>query len=259
MPSSAHSKTKRSRQIEISLGELVASHFESLEDQVPPAYLPKLTDVESRGYHLTAKISEYGCGAYGCVYPTLDPGIVMKVTTDDTEAEFAEKFANSLPVKICVVYHAAIRLSVEHEGQPVFLLWRESAQEVGNVAGVLGDKAEDLVLDQKEWAAKAFSAMMLEQGDAKIRPLIDQWLNACGDMADEQPELESLGRGMIAAYRQQGIVFGDVHTGNLGLVTRAAGPEWVITDPGNIGVYEGKQARRKRPASDPTASFPARR
>jgi hypothetical protein len=45
-----------------------------------------------------------------------------------------------------------------------------------------------------------------------------------------------LGRGLVEVYKTNRVFFGDIHSGNLGLVTRDGVDLWVITDPGHIAV-----------------------
>lgn len=80
-------------------------------------------------------LEEYGCGHYGCVFPTSDPAVVAKLTSDPTEAFFvaAALSIGTWPEGI-VRYHAIYRIpGAEYRGRPLFVLWREEATEVGKV------------------------------------------------------------------------------------------------------------------------------
>ena len=95
-----------------------------------PEWVPRL--LAGRKFSL----EEYGCGKYGCVFPTSDPDVVAKLTSDPTEAFFvgAALSIGDWPEGI-VRYHAIYRIpGDEHRGRPVFVLWREEASEVGKVA-----------------------------------------------------------------------------------------------------------------------------
>ena len=48
-------------------------------------WLPQVID---EGGVAKTSFTEYGCGHYGCVMPTYDDGVVMKLTSDETEAYF---------------------------------------------------------------------------------------------------------------------------------------------------------------------------
>src|SRR5688572_6335160 len=49
-----------------------------------PAWMPR-AKIGKR----SVSVEEYGCGHYGCVMPTAGvPGVVVKITTDPTEAAF---------------------------------------------------------------------------------------------------------------------------------------------------------------------------
>ena len=77
----------------------------------------------------TKGFKEYGAGHYGVVYPTQKPGIVCKITTDQTEAQFVANAIslNKRPAGI-VKYHAVFRFSGKsHKRRPVYIVWRDEA------------------------------------------------------------------------------------------------------------------------------------
>jgi len=214
---------------------LLSRNFTFLEEHSKPEWLPKLEKVKATKSKLTASMPELGCGAYGCVLNTLTPSVVLKVTTDDTEAEFAGTLSKDLAAKICVKYYQVVELAEKHKGRKTYLLWRESADHVGKIGDVLGAAASNLINEQHALAQAAFAA--LHAGDDATEPLA-AWVENVEAMGaqTEVPELHALGRGFAKIYRDQGIFFGDVHDGNVGAVTRGKKTEWVITDPGHVAV-----------------------
>ena len=82
---------------------------------------------------------EYGCGAYGCVLPTHESNVVLKITTDDSEAEFAAaamQLASETDMGFppgMVGYYGVFDLDVSYSSRPVYLLWREEAHHVGAI------------------------------------------------------------------------------------------------------------------------------
>jgi hypothetical protein len=217
----------------------LAQAYETVAGRVPPAWLPKLTDVRASGPNVTAKMREYGCGKYGCVLPTNDPNVVLKLTTDDTEAEFASDLSHTLVAPVVVDYHTVLRLASTHKGRQIYLLWRDAADAVGEIGGELGKAATDLI--EIQHAAAQDVLRLVKQGapSEQITPLTVPWLDTLDQMADqdEVAELQPLGRGMARVFREQGIFFGDVHAGNLGRVEHDGERRWVITDPGNVLVF----------------------
>jgi hypothetical protein len=214
------------------VAEIIAGSYETLEDTIPPAWLPRLVDLGSSGQRIEANVVEYGCGAYGCALPTVDPNVVLKLTTDTTEAEFAADFAGGLVAPICVKYHMVIKTGTKHKGSRVYLLWRDAAESVGKLATVLGNEAAAYVRRQHKAGQLAFeSAHSYPESVARF---IGAWVKSCQAMADQTkfPALQPLGAGLVKVWTEQHIVFGDIHEGNLGLVSG----RWVITDPGNIAV-----------------------
>ena len=239
--------------------EIIASAYEMLEDTVEPQWLPRLDHVEGQGSTVSGRLQEYGCGAYGCVFPTLDPTVVMKVTTDDTEAEFAANLAATLERPICVNYHTVIGLNAVHDGRKVYLLWRDSAEYVGKIVDVLdergdGDLAESYISEQHMRAQLAFRSLAEVQDAIALRGrtprsaskkrsssrlglMAGSWSAKTWPSRRRSRELAELGRGLVHVFRHQGIFFGDIHAGNLGLVHRN-GDRWVITDPGHVAVVD---------------------
>ena len=219
----------------------LAQGYETLEHTAPSRWMPALTRVSARGGKLSAALAEFGCGVYGCVMPTLDPKVVLKVTSDETETAFAADLAPTLVAPICVTYHMVADLEgVYRDGFQVSLLWREAADQVGKLRDVLGRRAEKLIDDQHEAAQIAYRAIDKRQSEQMRRARISHWLEMCERMATqvEIPELRALGAGLVEVYEKQRIVFGDVHAGNLGVVTRDGVQSWVITDPGHVAVVE---------------------
>lgn len=221
--------------------DALASSWDLMAEAVPAAWRPILESVKaSPGNRLSGLVHEHGCGQYGCVFQTSDPEIVLKVTTDETEAEFAHQLSPTLTRPICVYYRSVISMNAEHGGNRIFLLWRESAAEVGNIGHVLGRAANDLINTQHAAAQSAYNAVWNGQPPEVIQTEITAWLLACEAMARQKvvPQLRELGDGLVEVYGQQRIFFGDIHAGNVGLVHRADGPHWVVTDPGHVAVVD---------------------
>jgi hypothetical protein len=227
--------------------DALARSWELMADAVQPAWYPRLDSVKATSSdQITGEVHEFGCGKYGCVYPTHDPNIVVKVTTDSTEAEFAAHLSQDLVRPVCVAYHTVISLDRRYKNRPVYLLWREAAYKVGRIDVVLGRQAENMVNVQHEAAKVAFKALNGVEVDIRGHPhevmriALGNWLSTCEAMARQTkvPELRALGDGMVEVYGQQRIFFGDVHSGNLGIVHRSDGGHWVITDPGHVAVVD---------------------
>lgn len=242
--------------------DVIALSWEQLERLVP-AWMPRLEAVSAstsgKRPIIVGEAREYGCGAYGCVYPTLDDLVVMKITTDDTEGEFAATLAPTLQQPICVEYHKVIKLGVKHEGKHVYLLWRQEANLVGHLVDVVDDdKGSDvadeihaLISDQHRFAQIAFAVLRGARMTSKfLRDLgaisddpatvLNDWAMTTTDLTNcGVPYVEDLFQGILDVYRAQRIFFGDLHVGNLGAVPDTGAPHgirWVITDPGHVAV-----------------------
>lgn len=114
--------------------KIIADNFDLLQSKVLPAYMPVLTDARSRGSDLVVEIPELGCGAYGCVLPVDDPEVVFKLTTDVTEYELVTKLLEGVVPPGMTRYHAWVELNGHRRGRPVFGLWREAAEDIGELA-----------------------------------------------------------------------------------------------------------------------------
>jgi hypothetical protein len=160
----SHADLRHQRRILVAnpawVTEILAASWEVLEDTIPPAWRPRLDSVKvTSADRISAGVHEYGCGAYGCVFPTYDPSVVMKVSTDDTEAEFAANLAATLVRPICVRYHEVMALAQKHNRRQVYLLWRESADHVGQMERVLGGLAVDYLHAQHAAAQFAYAVV----------------------------------------------------------------------------------------------------
>ncbi len=222
--------------------EEVVAEVRSRRD-IPPQWVPTRVDL--------------GCGKHGCVYETADPDVVLKVTDDDTEAEVAIRFGDAVR-EICVRYHLILDSGMIMNAKRVMLLWRERAFLVGAIMDAIEEAGERLpppdvgraAYDPPRKRAETFLYKQFEAGQHAFwaatsgRPLADvetaaaDYLHACQLMRKQKtsPELALLGAGMAEVFRLHHMVFGDIHEGNLGLVHRADGDRWVITDPGHVMV-----------------------
>jgi len=97
-----------------------------------PEYLPRA----SRTKRGVVKAQEYGAGHYGVVSPCGVPGLVVKVTTDPTEASLVALLLTLYKGKEwlsgLVEYKDIVRVpEASHKGRGVWVLWREEAFHVG--------------------------------------------------------------------------------------------------------------------------------
>jgi hypothetical protein len=216
--------------------KVIAKHYEDMQQEVPAKWLPKIASIKGTGGRkVAAQMKEYGCGAYGCVLPTYDPDVVLKLTTDDTEAEFAHDLASTISAPIVVKYRKTVTLPEEYHGHGTYLLWRQSADEVGNLLDAVKarkgnrSKAFAAIARQHKAAQRAYDALLAGK---PAHDKLDAWRAAAKLLGEEVPELRELMRGMIRVLDKDGVFFGDIHDGNLGLVNG----KWLIVDPGHVAV-----------------------
>lgn len=119
---------------------VMVSVWDELHDLVGPDALPV---PYSSGGQIPMTFKEYGCGTWGCAYPTNTKGLVVKVTTDRTEAAFVQLAIDlarkhGFPVGI-VQFHMVTRIDgIRKGGHDIFVIWREGL-------GLVGKKAMDRV------------------------------------------------------------------------------------------------------------------
>jgi len=159
---------------------------------------------------------------------------VLKVTTDDTEYQFAKDLAHKLSVQVTVEYHLVIDAPETYKGRNVYMLWRDSAERVGEIDKASKKRAntvENAVDVQHKAAQQAYVAL---HSGVSAQEAIDAWVEACRDMGKIVPELHALSLGMIKNLQKNKVFMGDVHAGNIGRV----GKRWLVIDPGNIAVLK---------------------
>jgi len=81
------------------------------------------------------KYVEYGCGHYGCVYPTQEMGKVLKITSDPTEVALVKYILKNGSAKEylsgLVRYYKILNLNTRYRKRDVYAILREEAFDVG--------------------------------------------------------------------------------------------------------------------------------
>lgn len=239
------------------------------------------------------EVDSLGCGHYGCVMLTNTPGLVIKISSDPSEAAFV-KAAVTLgewPHGI-VRYQAILDLPGAHKGRPVFIIWREEAFDIGKL-----DRSHYAFREFEQYhtaylnAARVVREMSRKPAFAKqlaeVKARYEQWAwghivwedgrakgGSWGERTSPPPFMRYKGAQRIAAalricaiafemmantaygtevgaalefYLDRGILLADVHTMNIGHVSRPdpdypeGGPQTytVITDPGHAVFLNG--------------------
>lgn len=142
---------------------LFNDYWSQLESVVGPALMP-----------VSIHPNELGCGKFGCVFTTNTPGIVVKITSDESEAGFVENYKNlsrRITLDGIVKYFQVFTFkdekifingkTQEESGEyPLFILWREEAHCLGldNAIDCYTGNTED----RKSMQQDALVAMHLE-------------------------------------------------------------------------------------------------
>ncbi len=152
----------------------IAKNFDRIANHVEdPALMPLMEAARAQGKRLVIEIPEYGCGAYGCVMPTLDEDVVFKITTDQSEAEFIEKVLPGIepPPPGLIEYFDVLRLQGHHKNYPLYAVWREEAYDVGELEQVYPGKVGpilDLIYYQKSAGSMAFALLRHAENAAEL-------------------------------------------------------------------------------------------
>jgi hypothetical protein len=238
--------------------------------KVPEAWLPK------RMSERPLRVAEYGCGHYGCVMPTSEPGLVVKLTSDPAEALFvAWMLSVERPEWGIVEYKRIYALEgAGYRGRALYVLWRSEAYAVGSLSTLaspwsnkdtyeqrsaatgikkLGDvkflagRARDQL---KRWRARVNDveyAELLRQvwnayengaGRNRFANEIAERLNLVrGDMQELESTYLMDGIGhTLLHYLERGVLLADVHANNIGRDDPDGGA-FLITDPGHAVVF----------------------
>lgn len=110
----------------------LTEHWNTIVKGSMPAWMP----VELEGSTPRRRsFDSLGCGHYGCVFRTHTPGLVMKISSDQSEAIFVKAAVKlgDWPDGI-VRYQAILDLPGSHRNRPVSIIWREEAYEIGVIS-----------------------------------------------------------------------------------------------------------------------------
>jgi len=136
-----------------------------LQQEIDPDLLP--LELPQRAF----SVEELGCGYFGCVMPTANPGVVVKLTTDESEAWFAY-VAMQLAARDgwppgVVRYHNVLKLQGRsHRRRPLYLLWRDTAWHVGFLRGQFHDALYRNLQEYDRWTALVLHKMRRKGSDS---------------------------------------------------------------------------------------------
>ena len=147
--------------------ELLPHIVDEIETNVAPRYRPKWN-------FLDREYEEYGCGHYGCVLPTHDSDVVLKLTTDRTEALFVTNVLHGdQDITRGLVRYHAIRWVVgrrrEDRDGVVFAIWREA---IAPYPGELTKPLDDLLRHITDATQQLFNVYMNAGRPAAWFPLL---------------------------------------------------------------------------------------
>ncbi len=131
---------------------------------------------------------DLGCGHYGCVLATDDPGVVLKITSDPTEADFVQLALSlgGLPDGL-VDYHEVLLLDFSYRKRKVWAIWREAAYSVGELyPGYSADRSDYEVRSRLEFVDHL---NQFKNHAARFRDTLERSKNP-GKLLDDSKALE---------------------------------------------------------------------
>lgn len=118
--------------------DAVTLNWNRLTATIPEKYLPVASG--QGGITHRPVYQDYGCGNYGCVYPTSDPSIVFKITTDESEVEFIGLNSQLQAPAGVVKYYGVWRLegssgrsTLKSKRDRMYAIVREAADGIGSL------------------------------------------------------------------------------------------------------------------------------
>ncbi len=138
------------------VNQILTRKWAALATRVNPSWLPVAV-----GGRTVKRFQEHGCGSYGCVLPTAKPSIVLKLTTDVSEAAFVAYVLRSKEESDGLVrYFKILALADEsHRNRPVFAIWREEANDVGTIAKSIPYTETDRIAKSLRYMQKVANLM----------------------------------------------------------------------------------------------------
>lgn len=186
-----------------------------------------------------------GCGCYGCVYKTKSKNVVLKVTTDLRETKFVIAAMNlgEWPEGLVQYYQIIVLDStVIKDRDQICALWREKAFFVGKIS--VHNMSKDLrtllsIISRCKYLSdviRYYDHFSTSPNFDNMRPapksvILQEYLDITESNVGE---FNSILHAMNW-YARHGILFGDLHLGNIGSVRRKENDNkyvWAIIDPG---------------------------
>jgi hypothetical protein len=222
---------------------------------------------------------EYGSGNYGTVFPTRDPGVVLKITRDATEANLVAYTVDNVRRELrgrmpegLVRYYRIMQLKTNVV--PIYAIWREAALSTGREALKQLEQMHDHGLPCNEsgivpewlheYRIRADYIRKYQGSPTELYERSEYWKRWTGavfrvpegqeaafalaglpgiiETISKIPCLKAVGQ-TFSFYLKRGVVLADVHINNVGLVKRARKTLLVITDPGHAVFLQSKQYR----------------
>lgn len=215
----------------------VKDHWDRIDDVVTKA----LRKIEPRLDSALAGIDfandMYGCGVWGCAYPTNLKGYTVKVTIDPNEGPVAYQVLRSHTLRNhpgCAYMLGVWQLRQKRADRgvrPIYVILREDIIPIDT----LDPRSDELLAAEQLVLMKLVSAQLnkyIHEGadEEEFQRVYEYWLDMIRILKVFK-ETRQIAYFMEEFYEKIGIVLADVHIGNVG--KRKGQQGWVVYDLGH--------------------------
>jgi hypothetical protein len=201
----------------------LTKNWAKLEKLVGPKWMPvdTMQPRQSGAWQEGEKYWEYGSGHYGTVFPTHDPHVVLKITSDPSEAELvaftvdaARREKHGMPEGL-VRYHRIFQLPGSYRSRPIYIIWREAARVVGLASFTAMRVDQRTKREGQAYITRFWDAAARVRDFLKTRPV--SLLEEYARLADESdlPDLYAMGDvklNQLDAHRRYGTAYAALPT-----------------------------------------------
>lgn len=177
---------------------IIDEHWDELAAVLGEHLLPRRSAESSRR---RPRFEDFGCGHYGCVYPTPGGDYVLKITSDASEADFVSLYlTDRSPPDGIVRYEGIYRLPESRHvpsfgrygDRPVYVVIREKADLVGHIVQKAADggpsdlfqiKSLPLLVNFKQFAGALRTSLNKLDVRKQMYDLIDARLDHVGSIS----------------------------------------------------------------------------
>jgi hypothetical protein len=197
---------------------ILKNHWDTLEKHIGKRMMPYRSAVKPLG------LAELGTGHYGTVFETKQPGVVMKVTSDPSEARFVvaalslEKWPEGI-----VRYYDIVRIPETYRRRPVYVIWREEAVSTGTLV----PKAPD---PRRPWKKLDADEKYFRGAERDFIGYLSVWLTAARMVRERYTRTRQPGQFCSAVAKTRDLDMREVSWPWVNLTFKLAQPHYMTSE-----------------------------